>query len=72
MKPLSAKEVIAILIANGFILARTKGSHFIYVNPKTRIRIPVPRHGSGSKQMSIGIFIEIVKQSKIPKSEFEK
>ena len=70
MKSLSAKEIVKILIKRGFILVRRKGSHEIYSHAKSRIMVPIPFHGGG-KPLPIGTFMAIVKQSKIPKSEFK-
>ena len=70
MRPLSAKELIAILLANGFILCRQKGSHQIYRNTVTGTIVPVPLHGM-NKPIPIGTFLAIVKQSKISKEQFE-
>ncbi len=71
MRPLSANEVINVLLRNGFILSRQKGSHQIYRNTVTGIIVPVPLHGM-NKPIPIGTFLSIVKQSKIPKEQFEK
>lgn len=69
MKPLTAKKLIKILVANGFILSRQKGSHQIYINYREGLMVTVPLHGK-NKKIPIGTFMEIVKQSKIPKKEF--
>jgi predicted RNA binding protein YcfA (HicA-like mRNA interferase family) len=37
MHPLAAKEVIGILLANGFVLRRTRGSHHIFWNAATGV-----------------------------------
>jgi mRNA interferase HicA len=44
MKSYTPKEIVAILLANGFELLRTKGSHQIYVNRSTGKRTIVPMH----------------------------
>lgn len=69
MRPLTAKKIIQILLANGFVLSRQKGSHQIYKNPLTGIIVPVPLHGK-NKTLPVGTFSAIVKQSKIPKDKF--
>jgi len=38
----NSKEIIKILKKKGFKLDRTKGSHSIYINEKTRKRVDVP------------------------------
>ncbi|MEK9180145.1 MAG: type II toxin-antitoxin system HicA family toxin [Patescibacteria group bacterium] len=70
MKPLSAKELVKILTKHEFVLARQKGSHQIYRHKVSGTMVPVPLHG-GAKPIPIGTFLAIVKQSKIPKGEFE-
>lgn len=71
MRSLPAKEIVQILLANGFALTRQKRSHQIYRNPANGIIVPVPLHGM-NKPIPIGTFLSIVKQSKIPKEQFEK
>ena len=70
MRPLNAQKLLKILKENGFILSRQKGSHMIMHNPKTGVIVPVPLHNK-TKQIHIGTFIAIVKQSKLPKSKFQ-
>lgn len=69
MRPLTARQVIAILVANGFVLSRQKGSHKIFNNNDTGVSVPVPCHG-GNKTMPIGTFLAIVKQSRISGKKF--
>lgn len=69
MRPITAKKLIQILLANNFILERQKGSHCIYKNLDTGIIVPVPLHGK-NKPIYIGTLLAIVKQSKIPKEKF--
>jgi len=71
MRPLTAKQTIAVLEKHGFILARKKGSHHIYKHKETGIAVPVPLHGE-NKPIPIGTFLAIVKQTRIPKTEFQK
>ncbi|MBU2037482.1 type II toxin-antitoxin system HicA family toxin [Patescibacteria group bacterium] len=40
MRPIAAKKLIKILLANGFVLSRSKGSHAIYKNVITGIIVP--------------------------------
>lgn len=70
MRPLTAKEIIKILEANGFALSRQKGSHMIFKNLATGTIVPVPLHG-GNKPIHIGTFLAIVKQSKLPREVFK-
>lgn len=71
MRPLPAKKIIKILLANGFMLTRQKGSHQIFRHQETGIIVPVPLHGK-NQPIHLGTFLAIVKQSKIPKEKFEK
>jgi len=70
MKPLSTKKVNEVLHNHGFMLIRQKGSHMIWKQESTGIIVPVP-YRSGAKPLSIGTFLSIVKQSKIPKDQFK-
>ena len=63
---LSAKHLIKILLKNGFILRRAKGSHQIYYNKETNKTVIVPLHGN--KDLAKGTFFSIIKQAGIDKS----
>jgi len=63
MKTKKSGFVIKVLEQNGFVIERQKGSHIIY--KKEDITVIVPYHGS-NKEISLGTFISIVKQSKLP------
>ncbi len=69
MKSLSAKLVIKILQSNGFYISRIRGSHHIFTNTEG-VMVIVPVHGK-NKELPIGTFLAIVKQSKIDKSRFK-
>ena len=69
MKSLPAKTIARILIVNGFVLVRQRGSHAIFKN-ESEVTVIVPMHG-GNKSVPIGTFMAIVKQSKIQKNKFE-
>lgn len=70
MRPITAKKLIKILMAHGFILVRQKGSHQIYKHPVSGIMVPVPLHGK-NKPIHLGTLLAIIKQSKIPKEKFK-
>ena len=70
MRPITAKKLIKIFLANGFILSRQKGSHAIYKHNNSGIMVPVPLHGK-NKPIHIGTLLAIVKQSKISKEKFK-
>jgi predicted RNA binding protein YcfA (HicA-like mRNA interferase family) len=63
----SAKHLIKVLKAKGFVFKRSKGSHHIYYNPDSNKTVIVPYHGN--KSMPIGTFLAILKQAGIDKSE---
>jgi predicted RNA binding protein YcfA (HicA-like mRNA interferase family) len=70
MRPIAAKKLIQILLANGFILSRQKGSHQIYRHNSSNTIVPVPLHG-GNKPIHIGTLLAIIRQSKISKENFK-
>lgn len=61
MKPLSGKELGKLLEANGWILARVRGSHHVYTKEGRPERISVPVHGS--KPLKPGLQSFIVKSA---------
>jgi predicted RNA binding protein YcfA (HicA-like mRNA interferase family) len=68
MKSYSPKEVAALLLAHGFSLVRTKGSHQIYVNYITGKRTVLPMHG---KDLKKGTLHGILKQAGIDPKDLE-
>lgn len=62
----TAKEIVRLLEAKGFILDRTKGSHQIFIQKDGTKRVVVPMH---NKDIPKGTFFSIVKQAGINKSE---
>jgi len=62
MKSFTPKEIIAILTAHGFELARINGSHHIYVNRSSGKRTVVPVH---AKDLKKGTLHGILKQAGI-------
>ncbi|MFC0517988.1 type II toxin-antitoxin system HicA family toxin [Mucilaginibacter angelicae] len=62
MKSYTPKELIAILLAHGFELVRTKGSHQMFVNHTNGKRTVVPMH---SKELKKGLLHAILKQAGI-------
>lgn len=69
MKPITAKKLISVLLSNGFILSRQKGSHQIYRHSADGTMVPVALHGA-NRPMPIGTLLAVIKQSKIPKEKF--
>ena len=68
MPQYTALELIKVLRTHGFCLARQKGSHQIYKDPKGLL-VTVPFHGK-SKTVPLGTALAIIKQSQIPKEQF--
>ncbi|MBI9039135.1 MAG: type II toxin-antitoxin system HicA family toxin [Bacteroidales bacterium] len=54
------KEIVKILLKNGFVQDRIKGSHFIYFNKNTGKRVVVPVH---KKDLPKGTFWAIIKSA---------
>jgi predicted RNA binding protein YcfA (HicA-like mRNA interferase family) len=69
LRVLSGKDVCSILAQHGFQEVRRRGSHVVMQKklPQTTITVPVPDH----KEIRIGTLQSIIRQSGIPKTEFE-
>jgi len=69
LRRLSGRQVCAILVRHGFQEVRRHGSHRIMQKqlPHTTITIPVPDH----KELFKGTLSGIIRQSRIPREEFE-
>ncbi len=67
---LAGKEVSAILSRHGFMEIRQRGSHIVMQRrlSKRTITIPVPNHA----EIRIGTLQSIIRQSELPRSEFEE
>ena len=66
---LSGKEVCKILARHGFEEVRRRGSHVVMQrrSPAGTTTVPVPDHD----ELKIGTLLSIVRQSGLPRSEFE-
>ncbi len=62
MKSFTPKEIVDLLLKNGFELLRTKGSHQIFLNRQTGLRTVVPMH---NKDLKKGTLHAILKQAGI-------
>ncbi len=65
----SGRDVCQILEKHGFVEVRRRGSHIAMqrkVSGST-ITVPVPDH----KELRIGTLLSIIRQSGVPRSEFE-
>jgi predicted RNA binding protein YcfA (HicA-like mRNA interferase family) len=69
LRALSGREVCGILAKFGFLEVRQRGSHIVMQQRlvDTTITVPVPTHS----ELRIGTLRSIIRQSGVPKSEFE-
>ena len=69
LRVISGSQVCAILANLGFLEVRQRGSHVVMQKrlPDTTITVPVPNHA----ELRVGTLQSIIRQSGIPKSEFE-
>ncbi|WP_342597767.1 type II toxin-antitoxin system HicA family toxin [Cyanobacterium aponinum UTEX 3222] len=69
MHILSGKEVCQILATYGFKQIRQKGSHIIMqkIIENGTITVPIPNHDT----IRMGTLQSIIRQSQIPRKEFE-
>ena len=69
LRVLSGKQVCDILARHGFVEVRQRGSHVVMQVrlPDTTITVPVPNHA----ELCIGMLQSIIRQSGVPKGEFE-
>ena len=66
---LSGKDVCAILSRHSFTEVRRRGSHIVMqrrLSDRT-ITVPIPNHA----EIRIGTLLSIIRQSELPRSEFE-
>ncbi|PKL86599.1 MAG: hypothetical protein CVV22_00470 [Ignavibacteriae bacterium HGW-Ignavibacteriae-1] len=64
---LTPTEIMKILLKNGFLIDRIKGSHHILINHDTKTRVVIPMH---KKDLPKGTLYEIIKQSGVKIEEF--
>lgn len=69
LRVLSGVQVCGILAAHGFTEIRQRGSHIIMQRKTgdTTITLPVPSH----KELKHGTLLSIIRQSQLPRHEFE-
>ena len=67
MKPLTATEVERLLMANGYVLHRICGSHYIWKNVERKHSVPVPHHGNAPLRQ--GTLQSIFNATGIPKPQ---
>ena len=69
LRTFSGKQMCQLLKDHGFVEVRRRGSH-IAMQLKTEdrtITVPVPDH----KEIRVGTLLSIIRQSGLPRSEFE-
>ena len=69
LRVLSGQDVCAILERHGFVRVRQRGSHIVMqrVNADGTTTVPVPDH----RELRTGTLRSIIRQSGLPRSEFE-
>jgi predicted RNA binding protein YcfA (HicA-like mRNA interferase family) len=69
LRVLSGKEVCTILGRHGFQEVRRRGSHVVMQrrSAQATVTVPVPDHA----ELRIGTLQSIIRQSGVPRSEFE-
>jgi predicted RNA binding protein YcfA (HicA-like mRNA interferase family) len=65
----SGRDVCRILVHNGFVKIRQKGSHIIMQKKRggSTITVPVPDHS----EIRTGTLLGIIRQAELPRSLFE-
>jgi predicted RNA binding protein YcfA (HicA-like mRNA interferase family) len=71
VKALTHKQTVKILVRNGFVLVRQRGSHQIYRHNVSGKLVPVPLH-PGNNPLKTGTFLAIVKQSGLSPELFNR
>ena len=70
LRVFSGKDVCRILERHGFIEVRQRGSHIVMQRRSagTTQTVPVPDY----KEIKIGTLLSIIRQSGVPRTEFEE
>ena len=70
LRVLSGADVCRILALHGFVEVRRRGSHIAMQRSEAdgTLTVPVPDH----HEIKMGTLMAIVRQSRIPRSEFEE
>ena len=69
LRVLSGREVCRILQQHGFVEVRQRGSHIVMQRRTDTgsITVPIPDH----RELAIGTLLSIIRQSGVPRAEFE-
>ena len=65
----SSREIIKVLEENGFVFVSQRGSHIKFFNSITKSMVIVP---ANKRQIPVGTFSSIVRQSGLSKENFEQ
>jgi predicted RNA binding protein YcfA (HicA-like mRNA interferase family) len=70
LRVLSGREVCRILQQHGFIEVRRRGSHIVMQRRTDAgsVTVPIPDH----RELAIGTLLSIIRQSAVPRAEFEE
>ena len=70
LRVLSGRDVCRILASHGFVEVRKRGSHVVVqkIEAGSTITVPIPDH----PELRIGTLLSIIRQSGVPRSEFER
>ena len=69
LRKLSGREVCAILSRHGFVEVRQRGSHVVMQKrtDEGTVTVPVPLH----PELRVGTLHSVIRQSGLPRTEFE-
>ncbi|MEK8035283.1 MAG: type II toxin-antitoxin system HicA family toxin [candidate division NC10 bacterium] len=69
LRVLSGREVRRVLERHGFSEVRRRGSHMVMQRrtPEGTVTVPVPDH----RELALGTLVSIIRQSRVPREEFE-
>jgi predicted RNA binding protein YcfA (HicA-like mRNA interferase family) len=70
LRVLSGREVCRILQRHGFVEVRQRGSHIV-MQRRTgagTVTVPIPDH----RELASGTLLSIIRQSGVPRAEFEE
>lgn len=69
LRVMSGQEACVILARHGFELVRQRGSHLVMQRrlADTTITVPIPNH----PELRRGTLLGIIKQSRVPRKDFE-
>jgi predicted RNA binding protein YcfA (HicA-like mRNA interferase family) len=70
LRVLSGREVCQILQQHGFVEVRRRGSHIVMQRRTAAgsVTVPIPDH----RELAIGTLLSIIRQSGVPRVEFEE